>query len=793
MSIDFNGSDSYATRSLGSDQGDGPRSFFCRFRPDTPSTSQALLALSDAGSETNYLQLSISSSDLIQVSLRYGTLFSGQGAAVTFDQWHTAGLSLGRNLVNVAQSVDRALLYLDGEFQHKLEQALSNAGLDQLNIGRLRDTGAQLPFSGQIEDAAFWYDSTLTPGEYALLETHLPTDLVSRLNRLHCYVSGRTGGINAATDRSTLTGNNLTASSERSGVNPRPNLVYPAYYFEPTHTSAEDVDCHQGVIADPDGLHYYTIDDEAVYKILIADGSVVASNTDVFTGIGAGTANHLNDGDWDDETGELVITAVYWDGDPDNNTDLQILRFNPDTLAVSNAGNIPDLSTIYNEATGGRIINLAGSCVLPDSGHYPKRIIGCENADAQTWHVFNADTGAFIEDISWGGERIQNVQGVAAVPERLGGGLFIQCQAGEVFHATGEKFNTFRHQWTWGRGLIMQGGDFGPDDETFYVLRDPGTDERVYGYKVTKTNVASNSNLQHIVTDTEPDRFYRYAGGDLLVDLSRNRVDIPASGGLRCDGSAALFHGESQLALGCGSGKYAAGTAAQSPAITGDCTLQAAFRMSAVPGDDEVYRMILHDGADDTEAENALYSLGLVESDGAVRLRWYHENGAGTNNVVDFTAYDFAVDTTYLVHVVRDSVTKTLTPWVNGVEGDPVGYTNNATGGANALLSFCARSSGDQYFVGDLDALGIWSRKLTPREIQEIAASLGGSDERARLQSELDALGRSWTAEDSTRTLLAKVGRTSLNDWEAAKGVLAADPEAVVAVDDGRIYQVPNQ
>lgn len=115
------------------------------------------------------------------------------------------------------------------------------------------------------------------------------------------------------------------------------------------------------------------------------------------------------------------------------------------------------------------------------------------------------------------------------------------------------------------------------------------------------------------------------------------------------------------------------------------------------------------------EQDNTVYT---IQGAGNNRLRYYHENGPGNNNLIDWN-FTFTMGSWYHVGIVRDVSANTVKFYVDGNEQQTFTYAIDPTGGTDTSLRF-GSNQGANFFDGQLDDVQIYNRILSPVEVQTI-------------------------------------------------------------------------
>ena len=151
------------------------------------------------------------------------------------------------------------------------------------------------------------------------------------------------------------------------------------------------------------------------------------------------------------------------------------------------------------------------------------------------------------------------------------------------------------------------------------------------------------------------------------------------------------------------------------------------------------------DAGSNTEANNTLFSFFIVQNSSPPTLRVFHENGAGTNNQVDFTT-SLSEDTWYHIVFTRDVSEKTVKCYIDGSLHGSDTYSNNPTTTTSTLPlrtggnDFSGAAAADGHFNGLLDEMSIWNRILTADEISALYNSgTGATIDNTKIWQEIGA------------------------------------------------------
>ena len=121
--------------------------------------------------------------------------------------------------------------------------------------------------------------------------------------------------------------------------------------------------------------------------------------------------------------------------------------------------------------------------------------------------------------------------------------------------------------------------------------------------------------------------------------------------------------------------------------ITGDLTVETMQKIP--PTISSTIRTFSCGGNGETEADNVLYSMCRIATNGKLGVFW--EYGAGLDQGADYTVSSYiSGGNTYLISQTRDASTKEVDHYVDGVFKETVSYANNATGGTATTVGIAA-------------------------------------------------------------------------------------------------------
>jgi hypothetical protein len=208
-------------------------------------------------------------------------------------------------------------------------------------------------------------------------------------------------------------------------------------------------------------------------------------------------------------------------------------------------------------------------------------------------------------------------------------------------------------------------------------------------------------------------------GAATLADSSGNGRSMTLNGtrGLQAYSKNSRLGKCVGFAFNSGYGSVAAASWFQ---ITGDLTIELWFKTPASLASGDFIGLLYCNTSGETEATNSLYQWHYQNNGGTLRFSAFHENGSGSDNVVNI---NHTMDPTVWNHcvLVRDTTAKTYTVYVNGVSIGSAVYTNNPTGGTSSVLNLC-RNPSDGSFGSDkaaYDEIAIYNTKLSAARIFE--------------------------------------------------------------------------
>ena len=146
--------------------------------------------------------------------------------------------------------------------------------------------------------------------------------------------------------------------------------------------------------------------------------------------------------------------------------------------------------------------------------------------------------------------------------------------------------------------------------------------------------------------------------------------------------------------------------------ITGDLTLEVWANFETTTNNTLVY----YTTTNDSEAENVLYGLRM-ESGGDIR--YFHENGSGTDNTHTFNT-NLDSDQWYHIAMVRDVSSNSLNLYIDGKLFETQTYANDPTGGSSSRFLVGFKDNGtDVDFRGEMADVRVWKTARTSDEIVE--------------------------------------------------------------------------
>jgi surface protein len=143
--------------------------------------------------------------------------------------------------------------------------------------------------------------------------------------------------------------------------------------------------------------------------------------------------------------------------------------------------------------------------------------------------------------------------------------------------------------------------------------------------------------------------------------------------------------------------------------LKGDLVLACRFNWDNGSASDKF--LISFAAGGETENANVQYSIFLQASSGN-ELQYFHEYGAGTNEIVSL-GWTPDPDVNYNLVVTRDSVNKVIKAYINGSEVGSNTYTKDPTGGSSAVFGIGRLNGSPVPFSGKIWDVriydGVWS------------------------------------------------------------------------------------
>lgn len=238
----------------------------------------------------------------------------------------------------------------------------------------------------------------------------------------------------------------------------------------------------------------------------------------------------------------------------------------------------------------------------------------------------------------------------------------------------------------------------------------------------TRLRHSTPQTVQQVVLADSPLAYWRCEdafGAATLTDSSGNGRSMTLNGTRGLQGYSKNSRLGKCVAMGFNSG-YGSIAAASWFQITGDLTIEMWFKTPWTLQSGDYIGLMYCNTSGETEATNSLYQWHYQNFGGTLRFSAFHENGAGVDNSVNV---NHTMDATRWNHVVmvRDTVAKTYTFYVNGSSVGSASYANNPTGGTSSVLNL-ARNPADGSFGADktsYDGIAIYNTKLSAQRIFE--------------------------------------------------------------------------
>lgn len=168
-------------------------------------------------------------------------------------------------------------------------------------------------------------------------------------------------------------------------------------------------------------------------------------------------------------------------------------------------------------------------------------------------------------------------------------------------------------------------------------------------------------------------------------------------------------------------GRYFNGTDAQLYAsatadhqIVGDVSVALVFKQTRAPA--ESFDFLVGCG-DSGETEAANFTFGVYINQTGNHLTYFHEHGAGVNELLN-TTHDIEQDVNNTLVVIRNVAANTYRAVLNGADLGTTSYINDPTGGTSAYLQV-GRAINVQEFQGNIAFVGLWNKALTVEQAQK--------------------------------------------------------------------------
>ena len=250
--------------------------------------------------------------------------------------------------------------------------------------------------------------------------------------------------------------------------------------------------------------------------------------------------------------------------------------------------------------------------------------------------------------------------------------------------------------YAWGNGWT-EGTDQINGSSTMSTADNPATGG---GTDTASADHSSAINRQVIVAATlNP----ASSGGTVLIADSTSN----ANDGTTNDGMDASDQVTGQIGYGLdfdGSDDFVDFGSSATLKIAGNLTVSTWFRFSQAMTTNE--GLVTQAEAGDIDgSENVLYSLQAADAD---QLRYYHEYGVGTNELIDWSQI-LNTGQWYRVTVRRDVAANTVDFYVDGAYQQTFNYTNDPDGGSAGVLNIARNTSGGPAFEGIIDEARISS------------------------------------------------------------------------------------
>jgi hypothetical protein len=150
----------------------------------------------------------------------------------------------------------------------------------------------------------------------------------------------------------------------------------------------------------------------------------------------------------------------------------------------------------------------------------------------------------------------------------------------------------------------------------------------------------------------------------------------------------------------------------------GDLSISVVVKLGAYSVSDAV--LIAYGENSEFEAQNTLYLLSISPTG---ILKYQHESGAGVDTVITSTT-TLQLNTTYIISLTRNTISKEILLYVDGLAVHTETYTNNPTGGLNSnndvVIGVDLDRGAGGNLVGSMQDVAVFESKLTALEVSQI-------------------------------------------------------------------------
>jgi hypothetical protein len=173
-----------------------------------------------------------------------------------------------------------------------------------------------------------------------------------------------------------------------------------------------------------------------------------------------------------------------------------------------------------------------------------------------------------------------------------------------------------------------------------------------------------------------------------------------------------------QTKFGKGRGNFSASNrltqSSSSLRLTGDLSITMAFKVNSLG---TAQTILSQEGNGETELLNVLYKIAIL-ADGT--LQYFHENGAGVDNVLE-SATGIVATGDHTLTLRRDTDAKSVVIKLDGVTVIDDTYANNATGGSSGTFTIGSDVIGATFLSGEIYEVRIWNILIDQGVLDNVA------------------------------------------------------------------------